>query len=216
VQSYNGQTWMTYQLNAGPANDIWDMTVDPTGRLWLATSAGVWWYNGQAWGGYDEDSIDPSIASTIWAIASDKESHIWGGSSDHGVSEFDGQTWHTYTTADGLADNTVWAIATDQAGHKWFGTDGGVSEFDGQTWRTYTTADGLAANNVRAIAIDQEGNKWFGTFGHGVTKFDGQTWTTYTTADGLVNNQIEAIAVDEQGRLWFATRGGVSQFDSNP
>ena len=38
-----------------------------------------------------------------------------------GVSKFDGTTWTTYTTADGLADNYVTAIAIDAQGNKWFG-----------------------------------------------------------------------------------------------
>jgi hypothetical protein len=44
------------------------------------------------------------------------------------VSEFDGTTWTTYSTADGLSDNNVHAIAIDAAWNKWFGTDSGVSE----------------------------------------------------------------------------------------
>ncbi len=81
------------------------------------------------------------------------------------MSEFDGTTWTTYTTADGLVNNDVRAITIDQDGHKWFGTQGGVSEFDGSTWTTYTTIDGLGNNWVRTIAIDQAGHKWFGTNG---------------------------------------------------
>jgi ligand-binding sensor domain-containing protein len=45
------------------------------------------------------------------------------------VSEFDGTTWTTYTTADGLAYNDVHAIASDGADHIWVGTSAGVSEF---------------------------------------------------------------------------------------
>lgn len=88
------------------------------------------------------------------------------------MSEFDGSTWATYTTADGLASNRVRPIAIDEMGHKWFGTfDGGVSEFDDVTWTTYTTADGLASNCIQAIAIDGAGHKWFGTAGGGVSEF---------------------------------------------
>ena len=43
------------------------------------------------------------------------------------MSEFNGSTWTTYTTEDGLAHNYVLAIAIDGAGNRWFGTDGGLS-----------------------------------------------------------------------------------------
>jgi len=138
---------------------------------------------------------------------------LWFGT-PLGVSEFDGSTWTTYTTADGLAYNWVYAIAVDGVDHLWFGThNGGVSEYDGSTWTTYTTYNsGLPDNRVLAIAVDGAGHLWFGTLGGGVSEFDGSAWTTYTTADGLAGNHVFAIAVDGTDHLWFGTYGGVSEF----
>ena len=51
----------------------------------------------------------------------------------NGVSKFDGTTWTTYTTADGLVDNNVTAIAIDAQGNKWFGTYNGVSKLLAET-----------------------------------------------------------------------------------
>jgi ligand-binding sensor domain-containing protein len=65
----------------------------------------------------------------VTAIAIDAAGHEWFGTYGGGVSHFDGTTWTTYTTADGLASNGVSAIAIDAAGHRWFGTEGGVSKF---------------------------------------------------------------------------------------
>jgi PKD domain len=152
----------------------------------------------------------------IDAIAIDAQGNKWFGTNGGGVSKFDGATWSTYTTANGLAGNSVSSIAIDGQGNKWFATSGpvpaGVSKFDGTTWTTYTTANGLASVMVFAIAIDGQGNKWFGT-NVGVSKFDGATWTTYTTVDGLAYNSVNAIAIDGQGYKWFGTPYGVSKFD---
>ena len=51
------------------------------------------------------------------------------GTYEHDVDEFDGSTWTTYTTADGLASNHVQAVAIDGAGQRWFGTSSGVSQY---------------------------------------------------------------------------------------
>ena len=65
----------------------------------------------------------------VSAIAIDSTGNKWLGTiGGGGVSKFDGTTWTTYTTANGLASNTVRAIATDSAGNKWFSTDAGVSK----------------------------------------------------------------------------------------
>jgi len=49
---------------------------------------------------------------------------------DSGVSKFDGTTWTTYSTANGLLDNAINTIAIDTLGNKWFGTNNGVSELN--------------------------------------------------------------------------------------
>ena len=153
----------------------------------------------------------------VTAIAIDGTGHKWFGTRG-GVSEFDGETWTTYTSEDGLVRDYVNAIAIDEAGHKWFGTDGGVSKFDGQTWTTYTTKDGLVYDHVNAIASDGAGHTWFGTGSGfrrqlGVSKFDGHTWTTYTSEDGLAHNYVKAVAAERAGHIWFGTVDGVSEFD---
>ena len=44
-------------------------------------------------------------------------------------SRFDGKTWTTYTTADGLAGDSVSAIAVGPDGSVWFGTGSSVSRY---------------------------------------------------------------------------------------
>ena len=131
------------------------------------------------------------------------------------MSRYDGQTWTTFTTKDGLADNAVTAIIQDREGNLWLGTwGGGVSRYDGQTWTTFTAKDGLADNAVTAIIQDREGNLWLGIWGGGVSRYDGQTWTTFTTKDGLADNDVMSLLKDREGNLWIGTYGGgVSCYD---
>lgn len=100
----------------------------------------------------------------VIAAAVDREGHKWFGTWGAGLSRFDGRTWTTYTTRDGLGGNFIHAVAVDSRGLVWTGTDGGVSRFDGRTWTTYTTQDGLLNNNVFSIAFDAQGRPWFGTW----------------------------------------------------
>jgi signal transduction histidine kinase/ligand-binding sensor domain-containing protein len=130
------------------------------------------------------------------------------GTAGGGVSRFDGQSWKTYTAADGLASDFVQAIALDLQGALWVGTaGGGVSRFDGQSWKTYTAADGLASDFVVSAITDNAGRLWFGTWS-GVSRFDGTAWISYTPADGLSNEFVLSILEDRDGRLWFGTDGG--------
>lgn len=90
------------------------------------------------------------------------------------MSRYDGQTFKTFTTEDGLADNGARSSFVDREGNLWFGTYGsGVTRYNGQTFTTFTTKDGLADNFLNSIHQDQNGHLWFGTEFGGVSRYDG-------------------------------------------
>jgi len=66
----------------------------------------------------------------VRAVAVAPDGTLWFGTSA-GVSRFDGATWTTYTTRDGLAANRVSSVTVGPDGTLWFGTAAGVSRFDG-------------------------------------------------------------------------------------
>ena len=57
-----------------------------------------------------------------------RDGALWFGT-EGGVSRFDGESWTTYTTEDGLASNDVWSIAMTPDGALWFGARGGISRY---------------------------------------------------------------------------------------
>jgi len=138
-----------------------------------------------------------------------------------GVSHFDGTTWRTYTTADGLPDNEALAVALTRSGAVWVGTPKGVARLlpgAGDQWQVFHKSDGLTSEAATVIFEDSRGRVWLGD-GHtttgGLCVYDGQTWRTYSTADGLAHNVITDILEDRQGALWvttgFSSQGGVSR-----
>ena len=149
------------------------------------------------------------------------------------MSRYDGETFTTFTTEDGLPGNYVRAITQDREGNLWFGSGyggsggGGVTRYQPSgdrksgrgTFTTFTVQDGLGSNNVESILQDLEGNFWFGSFGGGVTRYDGKTFTTFTTEDGLASDWVGAMLQDREGNLWFGSGGmgsggaGVCRYD---
>ena len=47
------------------------------------------------------------------------------------MCKFDGNTFTTFTRADGLADDTVRALGRGPQGHVWVATEIGVSQYSG-------------------------------------------------------------------------------------
>jgi ligand-binding sensor domain-containing protein len=213
LRCFDGTTWRTYTTKDGLAsNEVKAIAIDAQGRKWCGTRNGVSCFDGTTWRTYT--TKDGLASNEVTAIAIDAQGRKWFGHGaqreghelrEHGVSCFDGTTWRTYTTKDGLAPGPLYAIAIDAQGRKWFGTEGGVSCLDGTTWRTYTTKDGLASDDVDAIAFDAEGRKWVGG-GNGVCCFDGRSWRRYAMKEGQPLG-ISVIAFDAEGRKWFGTWG---------
>lgn len=94
---------------------------------------------------------------------------VWAGTWGAGLSRFDGATWHTLTTADGLPSNHVFALHTDEAGRLWIGTTQGLAIRDGDEIKRYGHESGLSVQSVFSIATSGDA-AWVGGFG-GVTWF---------------------------------------------
>ena len=153
--------------------------------------------------------------NNVRPIYQDREGFLWFGTSNGGVSRYDGEAFVNFTTDDGLASNSVLSIYQDREGFLWFGAVRGVSRYDGEAFVNFTIDDGAPANAVWSIHQDREGYLWFGTQGDGVSRYDGEAFVNFTTDDGLIANFVWSIYQDREGFLWFATDEGISQYDGN-
>jgi hypothetical protein len=118
VSKFDGTNWSTYTTgNSGLVNNyVRAIAIDPAGSIWFGS--------GQWLGGHSSAlivyyrSYSGFLIKEVCTLFTDNG--VKGG-----VSQFDGSTWITYTTANsGLANNYVPAIAIDGV-DKWFGTWGG-------------------------------------------------------------------------------------------
>ena len=234
--------WQSFTVQDGlPSSDIRAILQDREGYLWFGTAAGgVSRYDGHEFVTFTTD--DGLVNNSVSSIVEDRQGNLWfgtekPGASRHdgqttrqrhvllgkatrlGVSRYDGQTFTTFTTEDGLAYDDVSSIVEDRQGNLWFGTGwwpapdvGGVSRYDGQTFTSFTTEEGLVHNTVWSMSEDREGNLWFGTLS-GVSRYDGETFTSFTTEEGLADNKVRAILEDREGHLWFGTNHNLSRYD---
>ncbi len=134
------------------------------------------------------------------------------GPDSKGVIKYDGATWITYTTVDGLVDDRVHAIAVDAANTKWFGTSAGLSRYDGISWTSFPTAEnGNPVGGVNTLACDGA-LLWSGT-NSGLLRYDGSSWARFTPKDGLADTSVISLAVGQKGVVWAGTPSGLSRYD---
>jgi len=145
----------------------------------------------------------------VGSLAEDSQGHIWCANSIPGVHRWDGTTWTSYTTQDGLADDTSRQVLVDRSGRVWIGADNGaISRYENGVFERISDGAALGYYSIRALQEDAQGRLWVGTAGGGVTCFDGRTFRTFTRADGVPADRVLAQAFDEEERLWIGSQGG--------
>jgi ligand-binding sensor domain-containing protein len=103
----------------------------------------------------------------IVSMIVDDKGNVWCGTWGGGLSRFDGSTWKTYTTKEGLPGNHVFMLKQSHDGKMWIGTNKGLARFNdnGEGFKVITKQQGLYADNVFSLAEASDGTLWVGSFG---------------------------------------------------
>jgi ligand-binding sensor domain-containing protein len=187
VSFYDGTSWTTYTKNDGlPSDYILSIAIDQDNNVWCGTydyyygddyqykySTGVSYYNGDEWIQYNSMNAAQQFSSYVNAIAVDNQGIVWFGT-ESGAVRYDGISWTSFTTGDGLPSNEINTIAIGPDNSIWFGTEKGLTHFDSKTWTTYTTFDGLVYDSVLSLAFEKNDVLWVGTK-YGLSRFEQQT-----------------------------------------
>jgi len=108
--------------------DVYGFLDSPDGGIWVASDSGLLvWRKGTPKA--LERYPDPLLSQGLRRMFRDREGNYWVGTSGRGVLKFDGHSWSTLNTADGLIHDEVDAIGQDERGDLWFGTPRGVTRY---------------------------------------------------------------------------------------
>jgi len=122
---------------------------------------------------------------------------MWIGT-DAGVSKWDGKTFNTYNTLDGLAGNKVWWIDEDNDGNLWFACfGGGISKFDGEIFTSYTNKEGLVDNSVRVVKYSSLHDCLVIGTGKAVSVFKDSIFYNFSTKNGALERDATITGILE-------------------
>lgn len=168
-------------------------------QMWVATDAGLAYFDGRAWTtvGTERGLPSPDIAAV--AVAG---SEIWVGTRSNGVavalSGLSGQ-FSSYGLRDGLPSLNVRDILAAADGSVWVATDAGLAvispgEFDFRPITARSTD--LPDDDVRALAEAADGSILIATAGGGA-RYDPvrDSWQVWDSASGLLDEDLLAVTV---------------------
>ncbi|HEY6976760.1 MAG TPA: two-component regulator propeller domain-containing protein [Chitinophagaceae bacterium] len=215
---------------------IADITQDTQGFLWLATSNGLYKYDGYQYTSYHNEPFNPNSLSNnnIYAVIADKAGYIWIATSSSGIDRLNPATGifthfrHDRNDPGSLINDGTLTVNQDSEGTIWIGTLGGLDRYDNRTNKffhyTHKASDpsSLSCNVVMTIYEDKQGTLWVGTgtpfegfdscIG-GLNKLNKQTgkFTRYLHDDkdphSLIDNRVGTIFEDSHGNFWVGTAG---------
>jgi ligand-binding sensor domain-containing protein/serine phosphatase RsbU (regulator of sigma subunit) len=195
-----------------------DIIVDNRNNLWLASSNGVYKYNGFAYRNYKQEN---GLASNdLYSAFQDREGNLWFGTLGYGVSRFSGEAFVSYGTADGMPGDYVNAIFEDSNRNMWLGIKGyGVCKLKDNHVTDYrldvkNTEHSLVDDAVQAIAEDKNRNMYFGTI-EGLSIYNGSTFKNYHKTEGLPDENIYSIIKDFSNVMWIGTANGLCYLEGD-
>ena len=198
-----------------PAVSITALAFDHQQRLWAATDAGV----------YTADPpysrfhrVDALPRSGFWTLAMGKNGGLWAGG-ESGLYHLAGNSWHRFTTADGLSHQQVVALGAAPDGAIWAGYQFGAEidriALDNGHFRIGhdTRLAHRNAGTVYFFGFDGSGRMWAGT-DRGVDVLDNGRWIHMDTKGGLVWDDCDenGFAAAPDGSIWIGTSNGLAHF----
>ena len=159
---------------------IHDKSSPRYGTAWLATSDGLYEFDGYIWRRYSRADGLPS--DFVRCVHVTQTGQLWVGT-DRGAGTFDGKRFDTHGSEDGLAGPNVRRINQDPDGTLWFCSDswpngdaaGGITSWKNNQWHAYRKQDGLPSQYVVDHLRDSQGRHFAATLA-GLAELRGDRW----------------------------------------
>lgn len=229
-------------LNEPNNNSVYYIDIDRFGKIWTATSSGVFLLN-----------VDPNHPTKFnyqkiqhrsiqdewdddhcYFIRFDDKDYVWAGfkeglarihivdfSSEHYLPNPNDPT--------SVPANDIRVIYIDSEDNHWLGSaGGGLSRFNpiainGKTVLKFqhylndpNDINSLSNNTVLSLYEDPEGTLWIATYGGGLNKFDidSERFEVLTEEEGLANNATYGITGSSlKNTIWISTNFGLSSYN---
>jgi ligand-binding sensor domain-containing protein/two-component sensor histidine kinase len=191
------------QRASQPVN-VWALTRDPEGRLWVGHSRGLTVLMAQ-----------PSASLMVQhpPITLRLTNVKWSSSASLLALPSASGNGRTFSYEDGLPPGDVRAVFQARDGRLWAAGMGGLSEFANRHFRRYAPANGLPRSELIAMTEDAGGNLWLGSMRNGVARLAQGGFTGFGGADG-VGEIVTALLETRTGDLFAQPRGGfLTRFD---
>lgn len=189
---------------------VWSVFEDSDGAIWFG-SRGLYQTRDLSKPGKVFNKESGFGGDEVFAMTETRDKQLWIGCLN-GLYRWDGQTFHHYSTRNGLHYNDIRTLYQDRHDTLWIGTTSGLNYLvNGKIGKITLAQNGQPEPYIRAILKDRSGSLWIGTYGNGLIRISGGKQTSITTRDGLFDNIVSHLVADSSGNLWMGSNRGIFQ-----
>ncbi|NJD22666.1 MAG: hypothetical protein FIA82_08370 [Melioribacter sp.] len=237
IQFNNNKSKARYP-NGPQTNSFVNLSVDPTGNLWVATGkdnggSGFFKFDGNQWTVFNQANYPQILSNAYYNVYAGSDTAVYLSNWGFGVTVYRNNNLEFYSrnnsSISGFVRDTNFVpisdIKTDSKGNMWVLVDEAatrkpLSVYTKQKqWYSFSfSSPFIGSDATDKMVIDQNDTKWFVTSSgtSGLYYFnENKTFTnlsddTQGHIDGLLSNLISSLAVDRKGYLWIGTNVGVN------
>jgi class 3 adenylate cyclase/ligand-binding sensor domain-containing protein/predicted metal-dependent HD superfamily phosphohydrolase len=229
-------------LNQPNNNSVYFVNVDRYGKIWTATSSGVFILNVNPSNPYEfsYEKIPFRLTPDEWDddhcyyVRFDDKDYAWIGCKEglariHIIDYTAEHYLHDPYDETSVTASDIRVVYIDSEGNHWLGSaGGGLSKFNPLAINGSTTLkfkhyknnpndlNSLSNNTVLSLHEEPEGTLWIATYGGGINKFDidSEHFEVFTEEEGLANNATYGITgSSSENTLWISTNFGLSSYN---
>jgi len=203
-----------YQFNQSDdglaSDDIYAMTMDQNGRIWVATDAGISICAMPEQGEKKVLNLTKSDGlpdEIITALSTDNQGNIWGGTDEKGIFRYNFATNSIDYVSQAWDYGAVSSLKNFGSGELWIGTEKhGIIRMDVNSGETgaMPTGHALEGVKVRTLCKDREGLLWL-IVNQGTLYSSNLRFTRQETPF----SHIQAICTGANRQFWVGTREGL-------
>ena len=225
ANAQNGFTTYTTNLTIpGTLKQQTAFTVDNVGNKWFgyriipSTSSALIKYDNSTWTVYSNTTTPAFPTCNVTALTSDNSGNIWIGT-NVGLIKFDGSSFTSLTTVNGLPSNTITSLEQIN-GQLYVGTNSGLSRYDGITFTNYNVLVGtLPSDAIFSIKAENQNIIWLGGLDRLVQFNINNSFSITSYQDNLLTagtGTVHCIQFDSQNNKWIGTTNrGVVRFNGS-
>lgn len=144
-----GYEHTAWRVGQGAPGDIWDISQDRDGLLWLATGSGLYRFDGRRIERQAPPAGTRYPSTNMVTLEHSADGALWIGYFQAGISQFARGQLYNYGRGQGVPVGVVPHFSQDRDGRMWAAINGGLREFDGQRWQPLPADTGVPEHRVQ-------------------------------------------------------------------